>query len=221
MARTLSVKNLYSQRFTTLPIEGKYKEAFDHPSDSGLWIIYGKEKNGKTTFALQLANYLSTLRRTLYISGEEGMEKEFTACCMRAGIEETNNGIHFIDYEPIDELRERLNKRRSESIIFVDNVTVYNDELKNGELRKLQKDYPKKLFIFIAHEEAGEPYTATAKLCKRLAKIICHVEGLACDVSGRCPGGRIIINEEKASLYYGENLKVEEYGTEDEETDQQ
>ena len=209
MVRTLSVKNLYSQRFTTLPIEGKYKEAFDHPSDSGLWIIYGKEKNGKTTFALQLANYLSTLRRTLYISGEEGMEKEFTACCMRAGIEETNNGIHFIDYEPIDELRERLNKRRSESIIFVDNVT------------KLQKDYPKKLFIFIAHEEAGEPYTATAKLCKRLAKIICHVEGLACDVSGRCPGGRIIINEEKATLYYGETLKTEEYGTEDEETDQQ
>lgn len=203
MARTLSVKNLYSQRFTTLPIEGKYEESLGNPSDSGLWIIYGKEKNGKTTFALQLADYLSTLKRVLYISAEEGTEKEFTESCMRAGIEETNTGIHFIDYEPKEELHKRLKSRKSESIIFIDNMTVYSDELKNGGLRELQKKFPKKLFIFIAHEEAGEPYTATAKLCKRLAKIICRVEGLACDVSGRCPGGRIIINEQKASLYYG------------------
>lgn len=214
MARALSVKNLYSQRFTTLLIEGKYEEAFGNPSDSGLWIIYGKEKNGKTTFALQLADYLSTLKRVLYISAEEGMEKEFTESCIRAGIAETNAAIHFIDYEPLDDLRLRLTSRKTESIIVIDNITVYNDELKNGALRKLQKDYPKKLFIFIAHEEAGEPYTATAKLCKRLAKIICRVEGLACDVSGRCPGGRIIINEQKASLYYGETSK--EHGNEDE-----
>ena len=220
MARTLSVKNLYSQRFSTLSIEGKYKEAFDHPSDSGIWLIYGKEKNGKTTFALQLANYLSTLKRTLYISGEEGTEKEFTASCMRAGIKETNSDIHFIPYEPIEELRERLLSRKSEPVIFIDNMTIYNDELKNGGLRKLQKEFPKKLFIFIAHEEAGEPYTATAKLCKRLAKIICHVEGMTCDVSGRCPGGRLIVNEQQASLYYGETLKTEEYGTEYEATNQ-
>lgn len=218
MARTLSVRNLYSKRFTTLPIKGKYSEAFGEPSDCGLWLIYGKEKNGKTTFALQLADYLSTLKRTLYISGEEGTEKEFTDCCKRAGIEESNGNIHFIDYEPLNELRKRLDSRKSEPVIFIDNMTVYGDELKNGELRKLQKDYPKKLFIFIAHEEAGEPYLATAKLCKRLAKIVCHVEGLACDVSGRCPGGRILINEEKAVLYYGDeiNPKLYDNGTEEE-----
>ena len=59
MTRTLSVKNIYSQSFTTLPMSGKYEQSFGHPSDSGTWLIYGKEKNGKTTFALQLAQYLS------------------------------------------------------------------------------------------------------------------------------------------------------------------
>lgn len=216
MGRTLSVKNLYSQRFTTLSIGGKYQEAFGEPSDCGIWLIYGKEKNGKTTFALQLADYLSTLKRTLYISGEEGTQLEFTSSCIRAGIEETNVNIHFIDYEPIEMLRERLNKRKSESIIFIDNMTVYEDELKNGVLLNLKNEFPKKLFIFIAHEESGEPFKATGRMCKRLAKIICHVEGLACDVSGRCPGGKILINEQKAVLYYGENIKSEEYATEEE-----
>ncbi|EOA54205.1 hypothetical protein HMPREF1214_04169 [Bacteroides sp. HPS0048] len=70
MARTLSVKNLYSQRFTILPIKGLYESSFGQPSDNGIWLIYGKEKNGKTTFALQLADYLSTLKRVLYISGQ-------------------------------------------------------------------------------------------------------------------------------------------------------
>ena len=210
MGRTLSVKNLYSQRFTTLSIGGKYQEAFGEPSDCGIWLIYGKEKNGKTTFALQLADYLSKLKRVLYISGEEGTDMEFTDSCKRAGIEETNCNIHFIDYELLEELYKRLESRKSESIIFIDNMTVYNDELKNGALRKLQREFPKKLFIFIAHEEAGEPYRATAKLCKRLAKIICHVEGWACDVSGRCPGGRILISEQKAALYHGESKFVTE-----------
>lgn len=123
---------------------------------------------------------------------EKKATKEFTDSCKRAGIKETNCNIHFIDYEPLDELNKRLKVCKSEPVIFIDNMTVYDDDLKNGALRKLQKEFPKKLFIFIAHEEAGEPYRATAKLCKRLAKIICHVEGLACDVSGQMSGGRII-----------------------------
>jgi len=60
--------------------------------------------------------------------------------------------------------------------------------------------------IFLAHEEKREPYTATAKLCKKLAKIIVHIEGLTAFISGRCPGGTITINEQTAMLYHGSQI---------------
>lgn len=219
MARTLSVKNLYSQRFTTLEMDGEYETVFGHPSDCGTWLIYGKEKNGKTTFALQLAKHLSARKKTLYVSGEEGAELEFTRACLRAGIDETDTNLHFIEYEPLKELKERLKKRKSEKIIFIDNITIYNDELKGGELRALQREFPSKLFVFIAHEDdsGGTPATSSGKLCRRLAKIICHVEGLAAIVSGRCPGGQLIINEAKAAVYYGNEINQNQYNNEAEQ----
>lgn len=203
--RTLSVKNIYSQRFTTLQMDGDYREPFGEPSDNGIWLIYGKEKNGKTTFALQLARYLSTKKKVLYVSAEEGVEMEFTRACSRAGITEKDRNLNFIDYEPLEDLKERISKKKSARIVFVDNITIYNDELKGVALRALQRDFPNHLFVFVAHEDdtGGAPYTSSGKLCKKLAKIICHVEGLSAQIAGRCPGGSIIISEKNAALYHG------------------
>lgn len=219
MARALSVKNIYSQRFTTLKMEGEYEAPFGEPSDNGIWLIYGKEKNGKTTFALQLARYLSTKKKVLYVSAEEGVEMEFTRACSRAGITEKDRNLKFIDYEPLEELKQRISRKKSARIVFVDNITIYNDELKGGELRALQRDYPNLLFVFIAHEDdtGGAPYTSSGKLCKKLAKIICHVEGMSAQIAGRCPGGTVVVNEEKAALYYGN--QVNETDGKDEEND--
>lgn len=222
MARALSVKNIYSQRFTTLQMEGAYQEPFGEPSDNGIWLIYGKEKNGKTTFALQLARYLSTKKKVLYVSAEEGVEMEFTRACSRAGITEKDRNLNFIDYEPLEELKERISKKKSARIVFIDNITIYNDELKGGTLRALQRDYPNHLFVFIAHEDdtGGAPYTSSGKLCKKLAKIICHVEGMSAQIAGRCPGGTVVVNEERAALYYGNQVKdSNEYDNQENDTE--
>lgn len=210
MARTLSVKNIYSQSFTTLDMGSEYSESFGLPSDCGTWLVYGKEKNGKTTFALQLAKYLSTQKKTLYVSAEEGVELEFKRAMSRAGLDETDRNLNFIDYEPLEELKLRLKKKKSARIIFIDNITIYNDELKGGGLRSLQREFPNKLFVFIAHEDdtGGTPATSSGKLCKKLSKIICHVEGHAAQISGRCPGGKVVINERNAKLYYGNEVNV-------------
>lgn len=184
--------------------EGIWEEVMGKPERNGAWLIWGPEKNGKTWCALKLSDYLSQFDRTLYISAEEGINKGFKEAIIRARIGNLNNSIGFVEYEPLVDLYERLKCRKAPRIVLIDNITVYSDELKNGAFRRLLLDFPNVLFIFLAHEDRGEPYTATAKLCKRLAKIIVHVEGLACDVSGRCPGGRLVIDEERASLYHGE-----------------
>lgn len=205
MTRTLSIKNLYDKKHKTFAFDGVWLDVMGEPERHGAWIIWGQEKNGKTWFALKLAEYLSQKEKVLYISAEEGIGKAFVDACARAKISPHNKGLNFKEYEPMEEVSAYLKKRKSAKIVLIDNITIYQDELKNGHFRQLLKDHPEVLFIFLAHEERGEPYTATARLCRKLAKIIMHVQGLACHVSGRCPGGKIIIDEEKAAIYHGQN----------------
>jgi hypothetical protein len=206
MGRTLSIHNVFSKKFKKFPFTGVHKDVFGEPEVGGLWIVYGPDKNGKTTLALMLGDYLSRIEPTLYISGEEGICDSFQQTCLRAGLTANNKSLKFLGYITIEELKNRLGKRRSEKIIILDNITVYQEELKNGELLRLSKQYPNTTFIFLAHEDKGEPYTATAKACKRYAKIIINIKGLVGFVSGRCPGGKIVINEEKAALIHGDSI---------------
>ncbi len=207
--RIANTANLLSKKHDTFSFSGLFYEVFGTPEKSGIWIIYGDEKNGKTWFALLLAKYLTEVEQkdVLYISAEEGTGKAFCDSIKRAGLT-AKDRVKYVAYEPIDELKTYLNKRGTARIVFIDNVTVYKDELKNGVLRQLQMDYPNVLFVYLAHQEDGkskEPLGATAKLAKKLASIIIRVEGLAAFVSGRCSGGVIMIDEDKAMLYHGTN----------------
>jgi hypothetical protein len=206
MSRSLSIRNLYDKKFQQLAFDGLYLQAIGNPESNGIWIIWGKEKNGKTWWALKLADYLSKQTKVLYISAEEGTGMDFVDACKRAGLHTGNKNLKFEEYLSINELTEKLKSRKSAKVIFLDNCTVYADELRAAMLRQLTKNYPDKLFILVAHEEKREPYTALAKLARKLAKIIMHVQGLATHVSGRCPGGIISIDEQKATLYWGTEI---------------
>ena len=204
MTRSLSINNIYSKKFKTFVFDGIWNSIFGNPEKCGIWIIWGSEKHGKTWFALMLADYLSTFENVLYISAEEGTSKEFVDACKRAKLSHTNKKLKIEEYISIDELNEKISKRKSAKIIILDNMTIYADEFKGGALRNLKMKHEDKLFIFLAHEERKEPYTAAAKLAKKLAKVIMYVEGLRVTVSGRVPGGNIAIDEQKSKLYHGE-----------------
>lgn len=206
MARPLNIRTVLSKKFKTFGFTGLWKAVFGDPEKGGVWIIYGLEKHGKTWFALLLSAYLSQFEETWYISAEEGLNQDFVAAMNRAQLDPDNEKLKFWDYTPIPEVIERLGKRNPPKVIVVDNVTVYKDELAYGGFTDLIKQFPSTDFIFLAHEEKNEPYTATAKMIKRFAKIIVRVEGLAAFVSGRCPGGVLIIDEKKAILYHGTEI---------------
>lgn len=203
MSRTLTLGNIYQKRYRTLPLTGDWAEAIGQPEYNGIWIIWGAEKNGKTWFALKLAGYLSTMEAVLYVSAEEGTGKAFSDTCRRAGLGLELRRLHFTEYVPMEQLEERLGKRKSARIVFIDNCTIYADEFKKSGLLNFMERFPEKLFVFVAHEERNEPYTALARLIKKLAKVIVHVKGLTCMVSGRCPGGILTIDENLSRLYWG------------------
>ena len=170
----------------------------------GCWIVYGPEKNGKSWFALWLAKQLARFTRVNYISAEEGLADSFKEAVLRAGITTADN-IVWNEYISVDEIIEKFSKQRSAKIIIIDNLTMYSDELKPIELKKKLLDaLPNKLIIFVAHEERKQPYPAIANMAKKMSSVVIHIEGLKAFVTSRfSSGGEIVINEEKADIYWG------------------
>ena len=209
MSRIITIGNLYAKKCKTLAFPGILHDVFGEPEANGAWLFWGAEKHGKTVFSLMMADVFSLDKKVLYVSAEEGIGKDFVKACRRSGLDSLNKRLQFLEYVSYDELTKKLLKRNSPEVIFIDNVTVYNDELKYGKLKELLNRFNTKLFIFIAHEERKEPYTSTAKLIAKLAKVIVHVEGLGCRCYGRIPGGVLTIDEHKAKLYHGEYRKID------------
>ncbi len=204
--RTISVKQAYSKKFKTFDFEGIWKEVMDCPETTGGWIIHGDEKQGKSTFALMLAGYLTRFGKVLYISAEEGASQHFIKTMKRMGIDDTNRNFKLAEYEEWVNLEERFKKRQCPKIIFIDNITVYKDEITKPILQKLLKNHTDKLIIFVSHEERKMPDTAEGRLWRKLSKIIVRVEGLKAEITGRCTGGSLMIDEERALLYHGTEL---------------
>lgn len=192
-----------SKKHTTYEFDGIWLDVIGTPSTHGIWLVYGAEKHGKTTLALMLSEYISKFAKTDYISAEEGMDYDFAQAVKRAQLNPNNRNLHFREYTPVEQLDVILGKRKAPKVMVLDNATIYHDELKGNRLKELLQRHQDKLFILVAHEERGEPYTSTAKLARKLAKVIIRVQGLQATVGGRCPGGIIHINEEKAELYHG------------------
>lgn len=210
--RSSTVRNLYEQVFKTFTLPGVFSRVLGEPETNGIWIIQGAEKNGKTWFALLLSAVLQAIVRTKlwYISGEEGKGKTFVDAMKRAKIDpQSHKNIVFDKYIPLEMIRERLRKRKAPEVVLLDNTTVYKDELTLKALMALTEEFPDVLFIFLAHEEKGELYTTAAKNVRRLADIIFQVKGLTAFVGGRCPGGAITVDEQKAELYWGTEITQE------------
>lgn len=198
---------IMEQESEVFEFDGMWREVMGTPPVTGFWIIYGNEKQGKTSFSLWLAEYLSKFDRVLYVSAEQGVGSSFKYSFDKAKANPKNKKVRYTEYLPIGELQEYLNSRKSQNIIFIDNITRYDTELDREKIMELKQKYEnKKLIIFISHEESGEPDRASGRLVKKLAEIIIRVEGLACDVSGRCPKGKLLIDEEKAQLYHGTQI---------------
>ena len=204
LSRTRSIGNLYAKKYKVMELGGVWLELLGEVEQTGCWLIWGIDKNGKTRLAAMLAKYLCEKNRVLYVSAEEGDSLNFNKICRWAGFTPGDRKFQIIDYVELAELKQRLTGRNAPNIVFIDNITFYHDELKYGGVRQLLSEFKKTVFVFIAHEQGGEPYTSTAKMVSKLAAVRMRVQGLKCLVSGRVPGGSINIDEKGAGVYHGE-----------------
>ena len=188
MGKAISNRDVAAARFETVPFEGEWLAAIGRPELRGSWLVFGQSGSGKTTFALQLARYLSRFARVAYNTLEQGLSLSFQSAWIRAGMEEAGSAIVVLDKEPLHQLRQRLAKRRSPQVVIIDSLTALPGFSRKDYL-SLVGGFPGKLFVFLAHERKGLPDPAIAETVRRLSEVKIYVEGFRAHISSRyaCP----------------------------------
>ena len=188
MGKAISNRDVAAARFETVPFEGEWLAAIGRPELRGSWLVFGQSGSGKTTFALQLARYLSRFARVAYNTLEQGLSLSFQSAWIRTGMEEAGSAIVVLDKEPLSQLRQRLAKRRSPQVVIIDSLTALPGFTRKDYL-SLVGGFPGKLFVFLAHERKGLPDPAIAETVRRLSEVKIYVEGFRAHISSRyaCP----------------------------------
>ena len=211
MGRALTVKEVLNKKRQTFPFDGKWADAFGQPERTGVWFIWGRSGNGKTSFVMQLIAELCKYDRVAFDSMEEGDSLSMRQKLVRHGLSKVGSRFHLLNAEPMTELKERLARRKSYNIIVIDSFQYtqmsYRDYI---QFKEQNKD---KLIVFISHAKGSLPRGSAAEGVMYDATLKIWVEGLKAFSKGRFIGqtGEFTIWDEGAERYWGENVKTDNY----------
>lgn len=201
--RAVSVDEIYKKKFIEMPFDGVWQDFIGVPERSGVWFVWGNSGNGKTSFMLQLGKYLTTFGRVAYNTLEEGARKSMQMAIKRANMLEVSRRFIILNREPINELKERLRKRKSPDIIIIDSYQYTG--LTKREYIELKEEFSNKLFIFVSHADGKQPEGRGAKFVRYDADVKIRIEGYKAFPVSRYGGGEpFIIWQEGAENYYAE-----------------
>lgn len=202
--RAISVENLLKMKFKVMDFTGVWLSAFGKPERTGSWLIWGHSGNGKTSFALQLAKYLTRFGKVAYDSLEEGARLSMQRALLDINMKEVKDKIILLDREPVNELVERLKRRKSPDIVIIDSLQYTGMSL--PEYKKLKSMFADKLFIFISHAEGMSPSGRTAKSILYDADVKIRIEGYRAILVSRAGNTKnyFTIWNDGATQYWGE-----------------
>lgn len=202
--QALSVSQILAQQIDTFDLSEEWRAAFGSPEKSGVWIVWGKSGNGKTSFVMQLAKELCRHGIVLFNSLEEGAGKTMMNTLERFGMMEVNGRLRLVS-EDMDTLSKRLAKRRSPRIVIIDSFQYTGMSYRDYIVFK--EKFPKHLFIFISHASGTNPSGRSAVSVMYDATLKVWVEGYRAFSKGRFIGDRGWINiwNEGAEAYWGKN----------------
>lgn len=176
MARAVSNSNFLAKQFELADFEGEWLAHIGRPSLAGIWFVYGKSGSGKTTYCLKLAKYLAGFgKKIAYNSLEQGISPSLQTAWKRCNMKEIGSQIILIDKEDLQSLRERLSKRHSPDVVFIDSVAYLRNKL--DDILSLRREFPRKLFVMIGQEKDGEARGVKQLLIKHDADVKIRLVG--------------------------------------------
>ncbi|MDR0412809.1 MAG: hypothetical protein LBH61_03270 [Dysgonamonadaceae bacterium] len=203
MKRALSVQEVLSMKKAVLPFEGKWAEAFGAPERTGVWFVWGNSGNGKTSFVMQLCKELCKFGRVAYDSLEEGDSLSVQNSFIRHGISAANKRMQLLNCEPMDELSERMCRRKSPDFYVIDSFQY--TQMSYKEYIRFKEAHRDKLIIFTSHTDGRNPAGRAAKSVMYDSALKIWIEGWSAFSKGRFIGstGKFTIWEEGAAEYWG------------------
>lgn len=209
MARAYSPTEIKKMKKKVLDFEGAWFEAFRKPERVGVWFIWGKSGNGKSSFVMQLCKELTKYGKVLYNSLEEGVCLTMQESIERHGMDDKEIARRFqiLDCEPMDELSERLSKHKSADFVVIDSFQY--TQMNYLEYLSFRKQHRNKLLIFISHADGSKPSGRSAVSVHYDAGLKIWVEGFRAISKGRSIGDRgyFTIWNDGAAKYWGEEFK--------------
>lgn len=202
MKRAYSVQNVMDASFKEVKTSGEWYDAIGTPEFGGSWMIYGNTKNGKTSLALKLAHFLAESSRVAYDSVEEGLSLSFKDALKRARMGEVARRFILLDKEGVTELTERLSRRCSPDVVFIDSVQFLG--LTWAEYKGLKARFPHKLFIYVSHVDGAKPEGVVAQRIWKDCNVYFRVEGFRAFPTSRYGGNEPIdVDKSLAESYWG------------------
>lgn len=202
--RAISIDQIYKMNFKELDFEGEWKNSIGVPEATGVWIIWGKSGNGKTSYAMQLARYLCVFKKIAYDTLEEGARKSFKNALQRNQMHLAKKRFVILS-EGKEDLMQRMAKAKSPDIYFIDSFQYMGMTKPEYRAFKFFAIKHKKLVIFLSHAEGKEPEGRPAKFVRYDADVKIFIEGFRAHVISRFGGGDpYTIWGEGAAEYWGE-----------------
>ena len=144
--KIMKSKDFLDMKYDALNFQGKWGEFFGNPSVNFRCAISGMAGNGKTTFAIQFANYLAVNHgRVVYISSEEGFSKTLKDRINQSG--SASDNLFIADLKTAEEIKTEI-KPGAFIFIFIDSLD--NMHIDANELNKLRQFYIDSALITIS-----------------------------------------------------------------------
>lgn len=206
LRRMIGVNELLNKKRTTYPFEGEWLRVMGQPQTNAVIMIWGQSGNGKTRFSLQLCKYLCQFNKVLVNSLEEGDGESIAKAYRETDMHEVDGKIFILPAEPIEELKQRLRRKKQPRIVIIDSVQYTGMNYKDYIM--LKEEFKKTMFILISHAKGNDPNGAAAVSIRYDAMVKIQVIGYVAHVTSRFGGNQnFVIWEEGAKQYWGKKYK--------------
>jgi KaiC/GvpD/RAD55 family RecA-like ATPase len=176
LQRAIGVTDLTARNFECFEFDGIWLNMFNKPERNFTALIYGPEKNGKTTFMLQFGKYLTKFGKVLCDSHEEGKSATLKQAYIAQNMDEVKGKFMLLHKELFDHLMYRLSLPGSAKIIIRDSIDYC--EMTEKQYKLMTSTYPKKVFILVCWTDKDDitPKSAEARKIKKRVDITIHVK---------------------------------------------
>ena len=170
----MSSRDLKDYRYDNYDFDGKWLDLVGKPAKKFHMMVYGRPKQGKSYFCFDLAQYLSSFGKVLYIAAEEGFSATLQKKLEDMGGDNDNlDFANFRDYETIKNALPGHDYR----FVVIDSVNYIRIEPE--QIEELKADNPRMALITVQQATKDGKFRGSQQFAHNCDIIIEVIQGVA------------------------------------------